>query len=86
MRNSRVIFRARLSAGRPLGSQCVAIGPWSPHQTCATRLLGFVRALIRLLNDHTYLLHDQKKMVRVIMHNEKDGKVWLNELELRSAI
>ncbi|HEV2498753.1 MAG TPA: hypothetical protein VGY31_04135 [Terriglobia bacterium] len=43
----------------------------------------FVSKLIRLLNDHTYQLHDGKTMVRIIMHNEKDGHVWINVLQRR---
>jgi hypothetical protein len=41
----------------------------------------FINKLIRLLNEHTYLLHDGETMVRVIMHNAADGRVWLNVLQ-----
>jgi hypothetical protein len=44
-------------------------------------LEDFVSQLMKLLNNHTYKLYDQNKLIRVIMHNVDDGKVWLNELE-----
>ena len=43
-------------------------------------LAEFVSKLIKLLNIHTYKLHDDATLIRVIMRNEKDGRVWLNEL------
>lgn len=42
---------------------------------------SFVSKFIRLLDNHTYYLHDEEIMIRVIMNNAKDGKVWLNELQ-----
>lgn len=41
----------------------------------------FVHKFRNLLNEHIYFLHDKKMMIRVIMYNEKDGRVWLNELK-----
>ncbi|MBX3703327.1 MAG: hypothetical protein KF822_06095 [Steroidobacteraceae bacterium] len=43
-------------------------------------LVNFLSKLKRLLNEHTYLLHEEDLMIRVIMHNEKDGRVLLQEL------
>jgi hypothetical protein len=40
----------------------------------------FMGKLIKLLEDHIYLLYDEKRMIRVIMNNVADGKVWMNEL------
>jgi hypothetical protein len=43
-------------------------------------LHDFLSKLIALLNNHVYFLEDKKMMIRVIMHNVKDGRVWLNEM------
>jgi hypothetical protein len=40
----------------------------------------FVKKLGKLLSTHTYLLNDERTMLRVIMHNVKDGRVWINTL------
>ncbi len=44
-------------------------------------ITDFLAKLRNLLNDHTYLLHDNQKMIRVIMQDVKDGRVKLNELD-----
>jgi hypothetical protein len=41
----------------------------------------FITKLKRLLNAHTYLLNDERTMIRVIMRNVTDGRVWINRLE-----
>jgi hypothetical protein len=41
----------------------------------------FVSNLMKLLSNHTYKWYVQKKLIRVIMNNERDGKVWFNELD-----
>jgi hypothetical protein len=46
---------------------------------------SFVSKLVILLNDHTYLLNDGKIMIRVLMQNVADGKVWINVLERVSS-
>jgi hypothetical protein len=45
-------------------------------------LANFASKFVKLLNTHVYKLNGDDKMIRVIMWNEKDGRVWLNELEL----
>lgn len=41
----------------------------------------FVDQMIKLLNAHTYKLYEGRKLVRVIMRNVTDNKVWWNEFE-----
>lgn len=43
-------------------------------------LSDFISKLVALLNNHVYFLEEKKMMIRVIMHNIKDGRVWFNEL------
>jgi len=45
-------------------------------------IVAFVDKIVSLLNVHTYTLYGNKKLVRVIMRNQSDGRVWWNELEL----
>jgi hypothetical protein len=40
----------------------------------------FIAKLGKLLSNHTYLLNDERTMIRVIMNNEVDGRVWMNLL------
>ena len=46
-------------------------------------LEDFIAKLVKLLNTHIYYLEENKQMIRVIMHNVQDGRVWLNRLEGR---
>lgn len=43
-------------------------------------LEDFVKRLGQLLSAHTYLLNDERTMIRVVMHNVDDGRVWMNLL------
>jgi hypothetical protein len=43
---------------------------------------NFVTDVVTLLNVHIYKLYSYRKLVRVIMQNADDGRVWWNELEL----
>jgi hypothetical protein len=45
----------------------------------------FVSKFIKLLNTHIYELNGYNKIIRVMMWSEKDGRVWLNELEKKSS-
>jgi hypothetical protein len=40
----------------------------------------FLEKLSKLLSNHVYFLDQNKAMVRIIMHNVKDGHVWYNYL------
>jgi hypothetical protein len=46
---------------------------------------SFISKLIVLLNDHTYLLDDGETMIRVLMQNVEDGRVWINVLKRGSS-
>lgn len=52
----------------------------SPKTYDFSLLENFIDKLSKLLSNHTYLLNDNKTMIRVIMHNIKDGRVWLQPL------
>lgn len=52
----------------------------SPKTYDFSMLEEFITKLSKLLSNHTYLLNDNKTMIRVIMHNVKDGRVWLQPL------
>ena len=46
-------------------------------------LESFITKFVKLLNTHIYYLEQSKQMIRIIMHNVKDGRVWLQPLEGR---
>jgi hypothetical protein len=46
-------------------------------------LIKFIEKFMALLSQHIYYVHGDQRMIRVIMHNEADGRVWLNVLEKR---
>jgi hypothetical protein len=48
-------------------------------------LEDFIAKLVKLLNKHIYYLEEYKQMIHVIMHNVKDGRVWLQALEGRKT-
>jgi hypothetical protein len=46
----------------------------------------FVTKLIKLLNEHNYMMYDNLRMIQITMHYPTDGKVWLHEFEARPIV